>query len=109
MSYFLVKVHCPHCQTPKVKKNGVNGNGQQNFYCKDCRKQFQFVYKYQGANPRIKKQVCEMAMRGNGIRDTANILKMSSVTVILVLRLWFKTHHEPCFEGTYERVIIDEM
>lgn len=50
-----------------------------------------------------------MAMRGSGIRDTANVLKMSAVTIILVLRLWFKTHLEPCFEGTYENVIIDEM
>jgi hypothetical protein len=50
-----------------------------------------------------------MAMRGSGIRDTANVLKMSAVTVILVLRLWFKTHLEPSFEGVYENVIIDEM
>ncbi len=109
MSYVLVKVYCPHCEAPNVKKNGVKGNGQQNFYCKDCRKQFQFTYKNQGANPRIKKQVCQMAMRGSGIRDTANVLKMSAVTVILVLRLWFKTHLEPSFEGTFENVIIDEM
>ena len=109
MSYVLVKVYCPHCETPNVKKNGVKGNGQQNFYCKGCRKQFQFKYNYQGANPRLKKQVCEMAMRGSGIRDTANVLKMSAVTVILILRLWFKTHLEPSFEGTFENVIIDEM
>jgi transposase-like protein len=109
MSYVLVKVYCPHGKTPNVKKNSVKGNGQQNFYCKDCRKQFQFEYKYQGANPRIKKQVCEMAIRDSGIRDTVNVLKMSAVTVILVLRLWFKTHLEPSFEGTFENVIIDEM
>ena len=114
MYYVLVKVYCPHCETPNVKKNGVKGNGQQNFYCKDCRKQFQFTYKNQGANPQIKKQVCEMAMRGSGISaggvpHTANVLKMSAVTVILVLRLWFKTHPEPSFEGTFENVIIDEM
>ena len=55
-----------------------------------------------------------MAMRGSGISaggvpHTANVLKMSAVTVILVLRLWFKTHPEPSFEGTFENVIIDEM
>ena len=48
-----------------------------------------------------------MAMRGSGIRDTAKVLKTSAVTVILVLRLWFKTHLEPSFKGTYENVIID--
>ena len=55
-----------------------------------------------------------MAMRGSGISaggvpHRANVLKMSAVTVILVLRLWFKTHLEPSFEGTFENVIIDEM
>lgn len=50
-----------------------------------------------------------MAMRGSGIRDTANVLKMSAVTVIFVLKLWFKTYLEPSFEETFENVIIDEM
>ena len=50
-----------------------------------------------------------MAMRGSGIRDTANVLKISAVTIILVLRLWFKNHLEPSFEGTFENVIIDQM
>ena len=50
-----------------------------------------------------------MAMRSSGICDTANALKMSFLTVILVPRLWFKTHLEPCFEGTFENVIINEM
>lgn len=50
-----------------------------------------------------------MAMRGSGIRNTDNVLKMSNVMVILILRLWFKTHLEPSFEGTHENVIIDEM
>ena len=50
-----------------------------------------------------------MAMRGSGIRDKANVLKMSAVTVFLVLKLWFKTHLEPSFEGTFENVIIDQM
>ena len=47
-------------------------------------------------------------MRGSGIRYTANVLKMSDLTVILALKLWFKTHLEPSFEGTFENVIIDE-
>ena len=113
MSYVLVKVHYyPHCETPNVKKNGIKDNVQQNFYCKDCRKQSlrrsdSIRVQLSGANPRIKKQVCEMAMRGSGIRDTSNVLKMSAVTVIIVLRLWFKIHFKLSFEGTYENVIID--
>ena len=77
MSYVLVKggrpaVCCPHCATPNVKRNGVKANGQQNSYraahrCKDCRKQFQFGYKYPGADPRVKRKVCQMAMNGTGL------------------------------------------
>lgn len=56
-----------------------------------------------------KKQICEMAMRGSSIRNTTKVLKMSDITVILVLRLWFKAHLKPSFEGTFEYVIVDEM
>lgn len=48
-------------------------------------------------------------LSGSGIRDTSNLFKMSAVTVILVIRLWFKTHLKPSFEGTFENVIIDEI
>ncbi|RYU92894.1 hypothetical protein EWM59_24730 [Emticicia agri] len=50
-----------------------------------------------------------MAMRASGIRDIANVLKVSAVIVILTLRLWFKTHTEPDFKATYENVILDEL
>ena len=49
-----------------------------------------------------------MAMRDGGIWDTAKVLKMSAVIVMLTLRLWSKTHLEPSFEEIFEHVIIDE-
>ncbi len=76
-------------------------------YCKDCHRQFQQIYKYQGADPVLKKQVCEMSMRASGIRDIAKVLKMSALTVIFILRLWFKSHEELSFEGIFEEVVID--
>lgn len=82
---------------------------KQNFYCNSCSKQFQFEYQNKGADPRIKREIPRMAMRSSGIRDIANILKISAVTVILVLRIWFKTQKEPEFEGTYDNVILDEF
>ena len=114
MSKVLTKVVCPHCDSANIKKNGIKPTGKQNFYCKNCHRQFQLggtpqIYKYQGANPVLKKQVCEMSMRASGIRDIAKVLKMSAVTVIIILRLWFKNHQEPTFEGVFEEVIIDEM
>ena len=89
----LIKVLCPHCETPNVKKNvfpPVRCNGQQIFFAKIVVNNLlgysiHLEYKYQGANPWIKSQVCQMAMRGSGIRDTTEILKMSVVTVILEL------------------------
>jgi IS1 family transposase/transposase-like protein len=109
MSKVLTKVICPHCDSANIKKNGIKSNGKQNFYCKDCHRQFQQFYKYNGANPLLKKQVCEMSMCASGIRDISKVLKMSAVTVIFILRLWFKSHEEPSFEGIFEEVIIDEM
>lgn len=109
MCYVQVKVYCPHCDSAKVKKNGIKGNGRQNFLCHYCKKQFQFNYRYSGADPRTKKQISAMAMRASGIRDIANVLKISAVTVILTLRTWFDTVQEPQVEGTFENVMIDEF
>lgn len=109
MSYVFIKVYCPHYDTPNVKKNGIKGNGKQNFYCKCCRKQFQLEYKYQGEDPRIKRQIPAMAMRASGIRDIATVLKISALTVVSTLRIWFKTLKELHFDGIYENVILDEF
>lgn len=109
MCYVQVKVYCPHCDSGKVKKNGIKGNGQQNFFCHGCKKQFQFSYQNKGADPRVKKQMRAMAMRAGGIRDIANVLKVSAVTVILTLRTWFETLREPQVEGSFDEVMIDEF
>jgi hypothetical protein len=50
-----------------------------------------------------------MAMHASGIRDTSKVLGISAVTVILTLRIWFRTILESNFDGTYEHVIIDEF
>ena len=42
-------------------------------------------------------------------RPSDRVLKMSAMTVIAVLRLWFKSHAEPAFSGSYQSVKIDEM
>jgi len=107
--YVQVKVYCPHCQSGKVKKNGIKKTGKQNFYCHDCKKQFQFEYVYQGADPRVKKKISSMSMCGSGIRYIANVLNISAVTVIVSLRLWFSSLKEPVKKGHFEHVIIDEF
>jgi len=43
-------------------------------------------YRYRAYEYSIKKQVVEMAINGNGIRDTARILKINKNTVISTLK-----------------------
>ena len=107
--YIQIKVYCPHCDSGKVKKNGKKPTGKQNFFCHCCKKQFQFEYEYKGADPRIKRQIPRMSMCASGIRDIANVLNISAVTVIMTLRLWFSALKEPVHEGTFDHVIIDEF
>jgi insertion element IS1 protein InsB len=33
-------LHCPDCQSTKLKKNGQIHNGKQRYLCKECRRQF---------------------------------------------------------------------
>jgi transposase-like protein len=51
----LTKVVFPHCYSANIKKNGIKPTGKQHFYCKDCHRQFQQIYQYQGASPVLKK------------------------------------------------------
>ena len=32
-------IHCSHCGSDKLKKNGHASNGKQRYYCKECKKQ----------------------------------------------------------------------
>jgi len=109
MSQILIQAACPHCEGTKVKKNRKKANGNQNFYCHLCKKQFQMKYTYQGADPRNKRLVRSMSLNGSGIRDIHRVLGISIVTILFILRNWFKTLAEPVVEGHFKNVQIDEM
>ena len=109
MCEITIQVSCPHCNGTKVKKNGVKKNGNQNFLCRDCSKQFQSHYTYQGADPVKQSLVKSMAMNGSGIRDTQQVLQISIVCLLSILRRWFKTISEPIVTGHFKKVQIDEM
>jgi insertion element IS1 protein InsB len=109
MCEILIQVNCPLCESAKIKKNGKKKNGNQNFYCQTCHKQFQSHYKYQGADPRKKRLVRSRSLNGSGIRDIQRVLGISIVTILFILRAWFKTLDEPVMQGHYKRVQIDEM
>jgi transposase-like protein len=63
--------------------------GKQRYRCQnsDCpRYSFVLDPTYQGHLSEIKEQIIDMALNGNGIRDTARVLKISPTTVINELK-----------------------
>lgn len=36
----VIREVCPHCQSPKHKKNGHIHNGKENHQCQNCGRQF---------------------------------------------------------------------
>ena len=85
MCEITIEVECPHCQGTKVSKNGYKSNGTQNFLCGTCDKQFQYLYVYNGANPRVKRLIVSMLLRNSGIRDIETVLKVSRSCVLNTL------------------------
>jgi len=109
MSYVIVKVKCAHCSSPKVVKNGLKSTGKQNFLCKDCNKQFQQDYTYNGANPAVKQQVISSLIHGSGIRDCASVFKISRQTVLNLIEKTGKQLKIVPSKKYYEQIQIDEL
>ncbi len=103
------KVHCPHCFSDKVVKNGKKPTGAQNLLCRRCGKQFQDQYLYQGADPVCQRQALHMLRRGSSLSDCADVLAMSSKTVARCLRRQAGKLVVYPLKKQYDRVIIDEF
>ena len=92
----LMPVLCPHCHSDQVIKGGKTKAGQQRYKCQntDCPYySFQRDLLYKGRAPAIKEQIVDMRLNGNGSRDTARGLKISTTTVINALKK--KSLHSP--------------
>jgi insertion element IS1 protein InsB len=90
-----VPVQCPYCQSTEVIKAGKQANGTQRYRCQNeqcVRRIFLLHYQDRGRIPEIRRQVVDLALNGSGIRDTARVLRISSTTVIAVLK---KSRHSP--------------
>src|SRR5262245_33499080 len=84
-----VPVQCPYCQSTAVINAGKQANGTQRYQCQNgrcTRRIFLLQYQDRGRIPEIRRQVVDLAMNGSGIRDTARVLRISSTTVIAVLK-----------------------
>ena len=84
MKHFQLKT-CPHCANDDLVKNGKRG-GVQRWYCKKCKKFFQYKYKYNAYNKGVKDQIINLTMNSSGIRDVSRILQISKTTVLSVLK-----------------------
>ena len=85
----LVQVQGPYCNSIDVVKYGSLPTGEQRYLCNNlnCKKKtFLLNYKYNGRLPEVKNKIIDMALKGSGIRDTARVLKISSTTIIEVLK-----------------------
>ena len=82
-----IDLHCPHCQSPKIKKNGKKSYKKQNYLCKDCGRQFigHHALSYKGCYSKLYKRIEKMLVRGVGIRDIAEIEEISTDKVLSVL------------------------
>ena len=85
----LVPVCCPNCNSDHVVKRGKSESGKQRYLCREpecSTKTFLLDYSYNGYLPEVKERIIDMALNGNGIRDTARVLKISPTTVISELK-----------------------
>lgn len=68
---------------------GKSQEDKQRYKCRnpECsRSTFIRHYSYRGYLPEVKQQIADMAVNGSGIRDTAQVLKISPTTVIEELK-----------------------
>lgn len=80
------RIHCIHCQSDNLRKNGHSENGTQRWVCTDRKKSFQLTYSYKAHQPGIKEQIIELTLNSSGVRDIGRILGISTNTVISVLK-----------------------
>ena len=84
-----IPVPCPHCQSIEVIKAGKQANGVQRYQCQNgqCeRRIFLLHYQHRARVPEVRRQVVDMVLNGSGIRDTARVLGVSSMTVMSTLK-----------------------
>ena len=82
-----ITLHCPDCQSTKIKRNGKKTSKKQNYFCKDCRRQFigDHALTYKGCHSKLIHRILTMLVRGVGIRDISEIEEISIKKVLSTL------------------------
>jgi insertion element IS1 protein InsB len=99
----FVQVQCPDCHSTDVVQYGKQANGTQRYRCNNRdgpRTIFLLQYQDQGRLPAVKQQIVDMTLNGSGVRDIVRVLRVSSATVINVLK-----KKEPTVKQVNERLL----
>ncbi|KAA6335475.1 hypothetical protein EZS27_016307 [termite gut metagenome] len=104
-----ITLHCPDCQSTKIKKNGRKSSRKQNYYCKNCGRQFigNHALSYKGCHSDLNQRILTMLVRGVGIRDISEIEKVSINKVLSVL---VRSNHKiKPKQSHYDKPEVDEL
>ena len=104
-----IHIHCPDCQSAKVKKNGKKISKKQNYLCKDCGRQFIADHEltYKGCHSTINQRILKMLVRSVGIRDIADI---ENISINKVLSVLIKSNHKiKPKRNHYDKLEVDEF
>ena len=85
----FVQVQCPDCSSTDVVQYGKQANGTQRYRCHNRdgpRTIFLLQYQDKGRLPAVRQQIVDMTLNGSGARDIVRVLRVSSATVIDVLK-----------------------
>src|SRR2546425_12558016 len=99
----FVQVQCPDCHSTDVVQYGKQANGTQRYRCNNRdgpRTIFLLQYQDKGRLPAVKQQIVDMTLNGSGVRDIVRVLRVSSATVIDVLK-----KKEPAVKQVNERLL----
>jgi len=72
---------CPNCQSLCVK-NGLQSNGSQRYYCKQCKVSLQREYKNHACARNTDHKITALLKEGVGIRGVARLLNIAPNTVM---------------------------
>jgi IS1 family transposase/transposase-like protein len=104
-----IEIHCPSCQSAKIKKNGKKSYGKQNYQCLSCFRQFigDHALTYKGCHSGLVRKILLMLVRGLGIRDVSEIEQISISKVLSVLVN--SNHIITPKQQHYDRLEVDEF
>ena len=80
------EVHCPKCDSKKIKKAGFNTCGVQRYFCRNVSCDVMLSYRYKVYNDGVIEQAIEMTINSSGMRDTARVLGISRNTISKALK-----------------------